>query len=258
MKIVSRYAVVTAALIMAGGAWSARSASAETLSVQGAGDFVEDVLAPYQAGIERMTGHKLNVVTSSSLRGLRALFDGKADLAMISGPLAHMVPLLRETRPDLPYHRLHEFRIAAARIAYPVNPEVRVRAMTMTKLKMILNGEISNWRELGGRDVPVTVVLTRDGGTRRTTEAVLFDGQPMKPRHEIVVDGSRDVIKAVAETRGALGITQARLVSRYRLPEIQTRVLIERPQSFVCLGEPTEAMRAVIAAARGLVYEEEP
>jgi phosphate transport system substrate-binding protein len=258
MKMVSRYALVTAVLLMACSAWSVRSASAETLSIQGAGDFVEDVLVPYQAGIQQMTGHKLNIVTTSSLGGLLALFNGKADLAMISGPLDQMVPLLRQTRPDLPFHRLHEFRIAAARVAYPVNPEVRVRSMSIAKLKMILTGEISNWRELGGRDVSLTVVSTRDGGTRLATEAVLLDGQPIKPHHEILVNGSRDVIKAVAETRGALGITQARLVSRYGLPEIQTRVLIERPQSFVSLGEPTEAMRAVIAAARGLVYEEEP
>jgi hypothetical protein len=66
------------------------------------------------------------------------------------------------------------------------------------------------------------------------------------------------VIQTVARDRAALGISQARLVSLSGLPELWTSVVIQRPHSFVTLERPTEAMGAVIAAARSVLFEEQP
>jgi hypothetical protein len=42
------------------------------------------------------------------------------------------------------------------------------------------------------------------------------------------------------------------------LPELQTKVLIAQSYNLISLNEPTEAMRAVIAATRSVVFDEEP
>jgi hypothetical protein len=47
-------------------------------------------------------------------------------------------------------------------------------------------------------------------------------------------------------------------VNASRLPELQTKVLITQTYGFVSLNEPTDAMRAVIAATRSVVFDEEP
>jgi phosphate transport system substrate-binding protein len=173
MEIFSRYAALAAAIAVCAGALNAGPASAETLTVQGSTGFVSEVLTPYQARIEALAGHKLNVTTSTSAQGLLALLNGEADLAMISAPLEPMIALLREMRPDLPYHLLREYRVVRSRVAYIVNPENPVRSVPIARLKQVLMGQIDNWRQLGGPDLPIHVVSTRDGGgTKRTTEAI--------------------------------------------------------------------------------------
>ena len=240
-------------------AWNAGSASAETLSIQGSSGFTSEVLVPYQAKIEAMTGHTLNVTANTSGQGLIAVLKGEADIAMISASLDAMIMVLQESHPDLPFHLLRNFRVAEARVAYPVHPDNPVRRVSPAQVRQIMSGEIANWRELDGPDMPIHVVSLRDGGgTKRTTEVNFLGGRRITPRSEILVDSAEDVVKVVAEDRGALGITQARLTKLHRLPEIKTKTLIGRWHSFVCLNEPSDAIRQVIAAARRLAYEDEP
>jgi phosphate transport system substrate-binding protein len=208
------------------GALNDGSASAETLYIQGSSGFSNEVMGPYQANIEALTGHKLSVIANTSGLGLLALLKGEADLAMISASLNDMIALLRKPRPDLPFHLLRELSVADARVAYPVNPGNPVRSVSRAKLKQILSGQIDNWRELGGPDLPIHVVSLRDGGgTKRTTEAILFGGQRIMPRFEIIVESAQEVVQTVAQDPGALGITQARLVKLHPLPELQTNGL---------------------------------
>src|SRR5712672_2929425 len=151
------------------------------------------------------------------------------------------------------------FAKVEARVAFPVNPGNPVRSVSLVKLKQILSGQIDNWRTIGGPDLAIHVVALRDGGgTRRTAEARLLDGQSMTPHSANFVESAEEVVQAVAHDRGALGISEASLVNLRRLPELQTKVLIAQSYNLVSLNDPTDAMRAVIAATRSVVFDEEP
>ncbi len=235
-----------------------RSASADTLRVQGSSGFSHELMEPYKNQIEAQAGETLELTASTSAEGVLALLKGKADVAMIWAPLDGVVSRLRQSNADLPYQRLREFRIAKSWIAYPVNPDNPVRSIALANLKRILTGQIDNWRAVGGPDLPIHVVSFRNGsGSRRTTEAVLLGGARMTPRSEILVDTAAAVVEAVAQDRGALGICRESLV-RERLPKLRTSVPIEQSLSLVTLGEPTDTMRAVIVATRSVVFGEVP
>jgi len=238
--------------------WNYSAASAETLRIQGSSGFANEVIEPYLARIEALTGQHLSITKNTSGEGLLALLKGETDLAMISASLRTMVARLRESRPDLPFHLLRTFRVAEARVAYPVHPDNPVRSLPLAKLKGILDGQIDNWTAVGGPDLPIHVISLRGGGAMRTTETILLDGQRIAPHSALIVEKADDVVQAVAQDPGALGITRAQLVKLHRLPELQTRVPIVRWYSFVSLDEPTAAMREVIAEARRVVFDEEP
>ena len=257
MKTLSRCAALAAAIGIVG-AWGAGSASAETLRLQGSTGFANDIMSRYQGDIETLTSDKLKVTPTSSVRGLVALFKGETDLAMVAAPLETMIGLVRETHPDLPFHLLQEFRVTRARVAYPVNPANPIRKVSIPQLKKILTGQIDNWRQLGGPNLPIVVVSHEGGGTKRITEFLVSDGRPIAPHSHIVAAGPEDVVRMVAKDRGALGIAQPRFVALHNLPELDTAVAIRRPYSLVSLNEPTDAMRTVIAATRRVVFEEEP
>jgi phosphate transport system substrate-binding protein len=257
----SSWGAMAAAIVGIGclGALNEGSASAETLSIQGSPGFADEMMEPYQDRIEALTGHKLNVTSTATGAGLLALLKGETDLAMISGPLDSMVAPLRKSRPDLPIDLLREFRVAQSQVAYTVNPGNPVRSVSLAKLKQVLNGQIGNWRELGGPDLPIDVVSLRNGGgSKRATRETLFGAERMTPRSDMIVESDKDVVQAVAQNRGALGICRASMAKLHRLPELQTKVSIERSFSLVSLNEPTAAMRAVIAATRSVAFDQEP
>src|SRR5687767_13203241 len=85
------------------------SASANPLTLQGSTTFTQRLLVPHQGAIEAASGQKLNIVPNKSSTGLLALFEGRADLAMISSSLESEVALLRQAHPGLAFDRLKSF-----------------------------------------------------------------------------------------------------------------------------------------------------
>jgi phosphate transport system substrate-binding protein len=235
------------------------SASAETLTIQGSSGFADEVMRPYKDKVEALTGHKLSVIATTADLGLLAVLQGETDLAMIAAPLETMVAPLRKSRPDLPFHLLRDFRIAKSRVAFPVNPDNPVRSVSLAKMKQLLNGQVDNWRQLGGPDLPIHVISLRgEGGPKGATEETILRGKRITPHSEQIVENAREIVQTIAQDRGAIGFIPASVAKLYGLPELQTKVSIMQSYGLVSRYEPTDAMRAVIAATRSLVFEEEP
>src|SRR6266404_3193523 len=226
-------------------------ASAEILRVQGSAGFADEVMRPYQSKIEALTGHKLSILATSADRGLLALLQGDADLAMIAPP--------RKSRPDLTVGLLRDFRIAKSRVAFPVNPDNPVRSVSVAKLKQVLNGQLDNWRQLGGPDLPIHVVSLRgDNGPKRATEEAIMGGQPITPYSPLIVENAQEIVRTIGRDRGAIGFAPASFAKLHGLPVLQTNISVTQSYGLVTRDEPTDAMREVIAATRSLVFEEEP
>ena len=62
---------------------------------------------------------------------------------------------------------LTEYIIAKDGIAVVVNSSVAIKDLSLDSIKGIFTGEITNWKEVGGADKPITVVSREEGsGTR--------------------------------------------------------------------------------------------
>lgn len=233
-------------------------APADVLNLQGSGSFINEIVEPYQAQIEALSGHKLKVQRTTSAKGVLAVLRREADLAMVSAKLETLTEPFQATNTGLPLDDLREFRVGGARVAFPVHPSNPVRRVSLAQFVGILSGHIANWRELGGPDLPIHVVSTPGSVTRRMTEVTLFGGQPIAPRHDIPAATAEKIVASVAGDPGALGITQTAATAARHLPELQTKILVERSHRLISLKEPSDAMHAVIAATRRVIFEEAP
>jgi phosphate transport system substrate-binding protein len=241
-------AIASTAIVVAGSSLPAR---AENLVVQGSTTFNSRLIIPYQANIEAAAKQKLTVVPNKSSLGLLALFDGRADLAMISSSLESEVALLRKTAPKLPFENLRSFSVSRTRIAFAIHPSNPVRTADLDTVRNILLGKIDNWQTLGGPDLPLRVVVVREGGgVQFSVEAELLGGNRISPDNPIVVQIGTQVIKVVEQEPGALGLAQLGVLRERHLPELMTERFIEQQLNLVTLGEPTAAKRAVIDATR--------
>lgn len=241
-----RIAVVTLAATFVAGA--AVSASAETISIYGSSTFTSQIMQPLQSAIETKSGHKLQVVSNKSSLGVMALFEKRAQIAMISASLESQVTALKRTNPALAYDKLQNFPVMHIRISFAINPVNPVRSIRIDQLQKVLRGEIVNWKEIGGADTPIRVVIVRGGGGVPTAvEAELLDGQPIgATQNAIYVQSGVHVMGVVGQEAGALGLAQLGLVQKYKLPELKTDRPVEQQLNYVTLGDPTPAMRDVI------------
>lgn len=227
---------------------------AQAYIVQGSTTFTHRVMEPHQAAIELMSGHKLIVVPSKSSLGLLALFEKRGDFAMISGPLKNEIGRLKSRYPNLPYERLRSFNIANTRMAFAINRNNPVHEITDDNMRRILLGEITNWREVGGRDLPIRIVQVRTGGgVQASIESEFLGGKSLSVPKPIRVQISSQVIKITEQLPEALGLSQLGIVMKSSARELKTEHPIIQHLDLVTLGDPTPEMRKVIDSARDIM-----
>jgi ABC-type phosphate transport system substrate-binding protein len=190
----------------------------------------------------------LNIV---SIRSDIGLLGGQAEFAVISSPLDRAIDWLKINNPNLPYARLMAFPVTQVRVAFAVNPRNPVRKVDLQFIRRVLSGEPTNWREIGGPNLPVRAAYVQGGGgVTLSVAGQLFNGRPFTPANPIRVSYGAQVIKVVEQEPRALGIAQLGLVKEHQLPELMTDQVIEQKLSLVTLGEPTSQQQAVIKAVQ--------
>ena len=87
-------------------------------------------------------------------------------------------------------------------ITNPANP---VSELTIEQVKGIFSGELTNWKELGGIDAPITVVVREDGsGTRDAFEEIALGDS--KITDDAIIQNSTGAMRTtVAATSNAIG-----------------------------------------------------
>jgi ABC-type phosphate transport system substrate-binding protein len=239
-----RLAVAVAAVLLSS------IAAAQPIIVQGSTTFNRRVMEPHQAEIEAASGQRLTVIPNKTTPGLVALLEGRAQMTMISAPLESDIQELQKILPGCSCQRLKAFEVMATRVAIGVHPSNPVREATIDTLKKVLRGEITNWRELGGADLPIRLALAAGGGIVAVVETELLGGRRPDLKNMIYVNTPVQLVQVMEQEPGVLGFAQLPLVKQRGLPEIATDRPLQTTLNLVTLDEPTPAMRAVIDAAR--------
>jgi phosphate transport system substrate-binding protein len=143
----------------------------------------------------------IHVQGGGSTTGVQAARSGAAQIGMSSRSL---------TREET----AHVTGIVVARdgIAIVVHPSLPVHDLELEQVRAIYAGEIRNWRSLGGRDAPITLITREEGsGTRSAFEGLVMSGQRISPS-ALVQDSTGAVRQMVASDPAALGYVSIGLV----------------------------------------------
>jgi phosphate transport system substrate-binding protein len=89
-----------------------------------------------------------------------------------------------------------------------VNPSVTgVSNLTKDQAKQIWTGTITNWKQVGGSDSPIVLVIRPESsGTRATFKKLILDGAAEASGKALTEDSNGAVTKAVESTPGATSI----------------------------------------------------
>ena len=144
-------------------AGSAGVAAAGQVLLSGSTTFQKRVLEPSQKLLEKKTGVTCQVTAAGTVRGLKDLMKGEASAAIIACPLD--TALLETGIP--PEGTYQEHVIMQDQVVAIVNASNKVKGLTLSQLADIHSGKIANWKEVGGPDDRIVVVVPpASSGTR--------------------------------------------------------------------------------------------
>ena len=128
--------------------------------------------------------------------GITAVSEDRCDIGLSS----------RHLKDEEKAKGLKETVLALDGIAVIVNKENSVNDLDVETIAKIYKGEITNWKEVGGQDLEITVINRASGsGTRAVFEKAVLNGTKVpdsfKPQEQ---DSSGTAAKMVKDTPGAI------------------------------------------------------
>ena len=225
------------------------SASGEEVRLHGAASVADQLVNPYKAAVEQATGYTLAVVVSNAGRGLISLVEGKCDAAMASAALETTVKAAKAAGKEIDIATLQMHVAATDEVVFIVHPSNPVTSLTWEQIRDIHTGRITNWKAVGGKDLPITVFTDAPASaTRGLIKDSVLGGQEYSPQAQ-ALDAVKSVNDRVATTEAGIGGLGKGFVDAAAVRVVQTRKL-ERPLGFITLGNPSEKVQKVIEAYR--------
>ena len=215
------------------------------------------MMTEHQPEVEAASGQALRVLPNKTSLGLQALLDGKADLAMTSTALENEIGLLKPGPRGATVDQFRTHPITHSNAVIIVHADNPIRSITSIDLRRIMLGEVVNWRDLNGPDLPIRLVATREGGGVVTSvEArVLGAGLHIKVANAVRLQNGPQVVLVVEQERGAIGITIDKLMQGRPVHVVDIGETVALQLNLVSLGEPTALMQRVIDGCRSVAVQ---
>ncbi|MDQ2680611.1 MAG: phosphate ABC transporter substrate-binding protein [Candidatus Eremiobacteraeota bacterium] len=147
-----------------------------------------------QAAVDYQTAHpnvKISVSGGGSVVGITQAAQKAVDIGDSDIPAPK--------NPELLDHQ-----VAVVTFAVIANPAVGVKNLTKAQIGSLFSGTVTNWKQLGGKDQPITIInRPRSSGTRAVFVQKLMGGQ-QPTASGLTQDSSGTVVTTVAQTPGAV------------------------------------------------------
>lgn len=194
-----------------------RGQEPQRLSVKGSDTMVILVQRWAEAYMAGRAEARVEVTGGGSGVGIAALVNGTTDVAAASRPLKAEERRLLSRRFGL---EPAETPVARDGVAFYVNAENPVRALTVAELRRIYAGELVSWKEVGGADEPILVYSRENssGTYAYVKEAVLRKADFAATAQPL--PGTAAVVNAVARSRNAIGYGGAAYLTGVRELEV--------------------------------------
>jgi phosphate transport system substrate-binding protein len=145
----------------------------------------------------------------SSSSGIRMLLDGQLDFAQSSRPLTESEYSLAKQRG----FTLEQRQVGTDGIAVVVNPSLQVPGLTVNQLQQIYLGQITNWKQVGGPDLPITPFSQR----LEKADSVIFSRNQNLQNLTLgsnvkYVSSATEALRQVSKITGGLYYASARAV----------------------------------------------
>lgn len=206
-----------------------------------------------KAAIESQSGAKLEVVGNGAGRGLADLNANQAELGLLAGALKPVADAMnKEKAGSVEITGMKEIPLSTVKVVFLTHAAVGLKAMTDAQARDVLMGKVTNWKEVGGPDLPIKVVLPFGAdGARVAFQAGLLQGADYT-KNAITRNSAKDIASVVSQLAGACSVLS--------VPNVEGAVTVVKleqeqlmPLQLVVKGDPSAEVQKVIDAVKAAV-----
>ncbi len=243
-----RFITIVAAMLCA----AASTASAEEIRVGGGAAPIENIFRKIKQPFEAATGVQLSLRADRPDKAFVDLAAGKLDVAAAGLSYKDLLELTKKSGQDFGAGAEFKARVIGLdKIQTLTHKDLAsVKSLTKDQLKGLFSGQIANWKQVGGPDLPVVVVVsTKTPGTNMLWQERIMDGTDWTSTRKEAGDAPQ-LRKMVAATPGSIGIgplaaEQGGGIHSPDTPEVA------RPITAVTKGAPSPAVQKLLDYIQG-------
>jgi phosphate transport system substrate-binding protein len=194
---------------------TANAAAKKTLTWVGCGISKKAFMSEIAAAYEKKTGVKIILHGGGATKGIREVSAGKSDLG---GSCRQVLENPATLSPESHERRVQMDPVAWDALAVIVHKGNPVQNITLDQLRKVYTGQITNWKQLGGKNAPIELYVRKgkiSGVGRTLRELVFYDYNKVFRSPYIHVERSSGPLEQAIEKTainglGVTGISSAR------------------------------------------------
>lgn len=177
------------------------SALAGQLTIKGSTTVLPITQEVGEAFMKQYPDINLSISGGGSGNGIKAMIDGTTNIAQSSRWIKDSEVKMAVDNGHFPV----AFAVALDSIIPVVHPESPVDELSMEQLRGIYNGNITNWKEVGGQDRKI-MVISRDSssGTYGVWVDNVLKGDRVTPRAQLLASNGA-IVQAIQDNPHAIG-----------------------------------------------------
>lgn len=179
---------------------ASKASSQKMITVKGSDTMVHLTSSWAEQFMGQFPDTQVSVTGGGSGTGIAALLNGTTDICASSREIqGKEKELALQKKIDLVEHA-----VARDGLAIIVNPANPVAELSLEQIRKIFTGEYTNWKEVGGQDLPI-IVLSRESssGTFVFFQEFVLNKADYTPKARLLA-GTSALVQSVAADQGAI------------------------------------------------------
>ncbi|MBK8507551.1 MAG: substrate-binding domain-containing protein [Candidatus Competibacteraceae bacterium] len=225
--------------------FGAAATGAEEIKVGGGAAPIENIFKKVEEPFEKASGMQLTLTSEGPDQAFINIEKGAVDVAAAGLSFEAWMDLMKQKGHEVANPKDFKFRVIGRdKIQVLAHKGLAaVKSLSKEQLKGIFTGKTTNWKEVGGPDLPIVVVFPTKmtGTTKLWREKIMDDGEWAKTNLQEVAEAA-DLKKKIAETPGAVGAGPLASQDKGSLHSPETPE-VGRPVTALTKGAPSEKVQ---------------
>lgn len=190
------------------------------LKYAGSVTILEGIMKDAAPLFEKKAGLKVGLSGGGSGAGIKAVLTGAVDVGGVS----------RDLKDEEIKQGLVPYTIGWGAVGLVANKAIPIDNLTSKQIKEIMTGKIRNWKELGGPDLPIRVVVSTPGcACREEFQEMVMDKEPYVSG--AIVSPMTTLSDTVRNTPGGIGPLATAVIDTTKVKIIKVDGILPTPEN---------------------------